>query len=261
MSRMQSGQQQLPLDELQTIETPSLVLVSEALDKLAELPRSIAVICGGPGVGKSFAIAHALADDYPFPSATVSFTGQSGRLDVYSTILDAVIGEVPPGELYNLRQQTRKLFRSRGALLVVKRVERLKRPLLEELEWLMDDHSSQLRLVLAGAPEVINTVERFPALDNLVERTVEVEGLSDAEAAEWLPRCYGFYRDVSPEVIKYVSKHFARGNLWAWKRFTRDALDLCQQRQEPLSIQLASTVFAWQRSAKLKHAQEQEEAR
>jgi hypothetical protein len=249
-------QQRLLLDELQTIETPSLVLVAEALDKLADLPRSIAIVCGGAGVGKSFAIAQALSDDYPLASAAVSFTGQSGRLDVYRTILDAFVGDVPPGELYNLRQQTRKLFRSRGALLVIKRAERLKRQLLEELVWMMDDYSSHLRLVIVVAPSVIDVIERFPALDNLVEREVKVEGLSDVDAAEWLPRCHGFYREVSPTVIKYVNKHFARGNLWAWKRFTRDAMDLCQQRGEPLSVQLANTVFAWQRSAKMMRAQE-----
>lgn len=102
-----------------------------------------------------------------------------------------------------------------------------------------------------GDKGALRLVERYPSFEDCVERTVRVEGLSDADAVEWLPRCHPFYRDTPPALIRYVSRNFARGSLKAWKRFTRDAMDMCDQRGEPLDEKIADTVFALQRGAQL----------
>ena len=71
------GQQVLALDEFETIETPSFVLVDGAIDKLARTPRSIAIVVGNAGVGKNFAVRRAVAK-HSLPAISVTFTSQAG---------------------------------------------------------------------------------------------------------------------------------------------------------------------------------------
>jgi hypothetical protein len=128
---------------------------------------------------------------------------------------------------------------------------------MEELEWLLDDYQTRLRLLLVGGDAVLDVIARFPVIDNLVERKVRVEPLSDADAAEWLPRVHGFYRDVPAVVIKHVNRHFAAGSFHAWHRFTRDAAPRCAARDSVLSVEIANEVIALQRGAELLRASEE----
>jgi hypothetical protein len=93
-------------------------------------------------------------------------------------------------------------------------------------------------------------MRRYPSLEDCVARSVRFEALSDADAAAWLSQ-HPLYRDVSPAVIRYVNRNFAHGSLRAWKRFTRDAAEMCDQTGEPLTHEIANTVFALQRGAQL----------
>lgn len=139
MSKTVSPEQQtLKLDEFETIETASLILVDEAVEKLVRTPRGVIVVIGHSGVGKNFAVERAVAKQ-SITVVNASFTSHSGRNDVYGVILQQLVGEVPSGENYHLRHRTRRELHDRPALLIVRRAERIKRAVMDEIEWLFDD--------------------------------------------------------------------------------------------------------------------------
>jgi DNA transposition AAA+ family ATPase len=239
----------LELPAAQTLATTNFLLTQEAVGEAAAT-RSIVVIHGAAGSGKTYAVEHALSGITDVEAHWTVFPSRATQKRVVKQLLQTITGVPHDGDRYGLIDTALVVLSEKPRLIVIDEAQELSWDGIELLRHLWDDPQTDFGLALAGADGCWELIAKYPPLESRVLRRVAFAPFSTKDVVELMPEFHPLYKQTDPDTLRFVDSHFAHGNLRTWARFTLDADRLCAQRGETtLTQEVASAAFMLQRSA------------
>ena len=195
----------------------------------ASRSRSITLVTGFPGVGKSFMTARAAeacASDPAAPAAVVwvefshAARGRALLLDLYSQITGT---DPPPGAtLTTLRDDLRCALVSPHRLLVLDEAQHVGNEAMRVLRWLMDRPDTDAGLAIVGLPGITRSLA--PEMLSRAISLYTIEPIADGEAAGLLSSYHPLFAGGDPSLLATYNKTWARGRFRWWANFLARAV-------------------------------------
>jgi type II secretory pathway predicted ATPase ExeA len=227
-----------------TIKTEEFCLVARAINDAQEHAAMIAIV-GDAGLGKSFAVDHALTEKARLPVARLEFPPRSSMRYLAQRILKEITGIAETGGRFVLTENVLEVLAEEPRILLVREAQRLGGELIEYLRMLHDHPATRFALILEGGNNCWKVLRREPMLHSRIYRRVEFVPLTQAQVLRWMPTFHLLFEGAEPELLLFVDEHWARGNLRRWAAFTHTALSICQRHKlERCSEEVARNAFA-----------------
>lgn len=233
----------LDLADAATLETESYMLAQHAVADAVEA-CAMAVLHGGAGLGKTYAVEDALAAP-DIRTVWASFPSRPTPRLIAATLHEQLTGrETRLDRFAIIRRLVDELSRA-PAIVVVDESQLLTSDCIELLRYLHDHRTTRFALVLVGGNGTWRVLSREPMLASRVYRRVRFAPLTRADVLAAIPEFHPIYADIDEALIALVDDVFAHGNLRNWAAFTDSALRL-QRRvgHDALDERLTRNVFA-----------------
>lgn len=226
-----------------TLETESYLLAQHAVADAVEA-CAMAVLHGGAGLGKTYAVEDALAAP-DIRTVWVSFPSRPTPRLIAATLHEQLTGRQTRLDRFAIiRRLVDELSRA-PAIVVVDESQLLTSDCIELLRYLHDHRTTRFALVLVGGNGTWRVLSREPMLASRVYRRVRFAPLTRADVLTAIPAYHPIYADTDEAVIALVDDVFAHGNLRNWAAFTDSALRLRRRvGHNALDEQLTRNVFA-----------------
>lgn len=230
------------VDGLATVRTSVLDGVELRVLEAA-LHRSLCVVTGDCGTGKSFSVGRAAdlaATRIPgLEIVWLELAGTTkGRQLMFSLGRQLMpAGAKLTGTEWELRNQLREELTARRLLLVIDEGERIAKSAMGNLRWMLDDPDGQFGMVLIGTSEM----RLPPELKSRASATVRVPRIDDADAPKLLSGFHPFFARQDPKLLEKHNRIHARGEWRAWAHFLRRAVDYLDG--EPLDAETAEDLW------------------
>lgn len=198
--------------------------------------RSIMVITGPVGVGKSFAAgrgAEACAADPLMPADVVwvelstSARGRALLQELYPQITGGLV-PAPHATLQQMRYQLADELSSGHRLLVVDEAQHVGREAMLVLRWMMDQPATNAALILVGTPELWKTLA--PEMRSRASYDIRLEPVSDSDVAAVLRTYHPLFADLGADVLRFFNRAHARGRIRWWAHFLARAFHYAEIR-------------------------------
>lgn len=226
------------------IRTGPFALTDRAVVDLVER-EAMGVVHGKAGLGKTFAVEHALERRPEIESYWFDFPERVTSKWLTRDLLELITEVEADGEHRKLRKQLTEVLAERSRLLVVDEAQRLTRASVEHLRHLHDHRQTRFALLLVGGNGCWETLSRHAMLRSRVWRRVEFAPLSTAQVVEIMPRFHEIYAEADGEVLAFVDDYFGHGNFRNWAGFTASAAGVCETHGiTTLTEEVARAVFA-----------------
>ena len=233
----------LALQDAETLETDHLVMAERAVRDACQA-NAMAVIHGEAGLGKTYAVDHALQDT-DRPTVWATFPSRPTPRLIAATLLELLTGR--PTRLDRFRAVARlvELLAERDQLVVVDESQLLTGDCIELLRYVHDQPTTRFGLVLIGGNGTWKVLSAEPMLASRIYRRVRFQALTRTEVLTGLPAYHPLHRNCPTELLGWVDDTFTHGNLRHWAAFSLSATQLAKENgTRVLDQQIARSVFA-----------------
>ena len=215
----------LGLEDAAVLATRDLLLTGQAVSDLIE-SEAMGAVVGPAGLGKTFAIEHALAG-HEEQVITLTFEARPTMRLVADRLLVALTGAPGRGTRFAMTGQLMNRLSDRRRLVVIGEAQNLNRDCFEYLRHLHDDPATRFALLFDGGDGCWEVLAREPMLRSRIYRRVAVHSLSDADVLTLIPGYHPIYSDADPELLVLINDKAACGRLRSWAAFTHTASRIC----------------------------------
>jgi DNA transposition AAA+ family ATPase len=216
----------LGLQDASVLATRDLLLTGRAIADLIE-NEAMGAVVGSAGLGKTFAIEHALStrDEQVI---TLTFEARPTMRLVADRLLVALTGAPGRGTRFAMTDQLLNRLSDRRRLVVIGEAQNLNRDCFEYLRHLHDDPSTRFALLFDGGDGCWEVLAREPMLRSRIYRRVAFRALSDSDVLALIPGYHPIYAGVDPELLVLINDKAANGRLRSWAAFTQTASLICR---------------------------------
>jgi DNA transposition AAA+ family ATPase len=160
-------------------------------------------------------------------------------------LLEAVTHGIPhEGTRGVLERTLMREMRSTPRVICIDEAQRLKAEGIENLRSLHDDPETQFALLLVGGDDCWRVLSGQPMLRSRIHRAVEFRQLTEAQVIDLLPTFHPLLRSCERDVLRFVDRSFAKGNLRNWASFVLTAESICAPKGLPtVSEEVARNAF------------------
>lgn len=221
-------QHHLGLTDTSVLGTRDLLLTRRAVADLVD-SEAMGAVVGPAGLGKTFAIAHAVelcAD----PVIALTFEARPTMRLVADRLTHALTGAPGHGTRFAMTDQLLNRLSERRRLVVIGEAQNLNRDCLEYLRHLHDDPDTRFGLVFDGGDGCWEVLAREPMLHSRIYRRIAFHPLSDKDVLELIPAYHPIYAGIDPALLVLINDKVANGRLRCWAAFTHTASVICRER-------------------------------
>lgn len=237
------GRHFLELTEAATLETEHYLLARRAVLDAVE-SCAMAVIHGGAGLGKTFAVDE-LVHEQGIRVLWTSFPSRPTTRAVAANLYELLAGRRTRLDRFTIISRLVEQLADGPDAVVVDESQLLTGECIELLRYLHDHRATRFALVLVGGNGTWAVLSREPMLASRVYRRVRFRPLRRADVLAAIPAYHPVYATAESELIALIDDHFAHGNLRNWAAFTHSALGLLAETgRERLDEQIIRNVFA-----------------
>jgi hypothetical protein len=208
----------LGLRDAAVLATRDLLLTGRAITDLIE-SEAMGAVVGAAGLGKTFAIEHALAGREE-QVIRLTFEARPTMRLVADRLLVALTGAPGRGTRFAMTDQLLNRLSDRRRLVVIGEAQNLNRDCFEYLRHLHDDPFTRFALLFDGGDGCWEVLAREPMLRSRIYRRVAFRALSDADVLALIPDYHPIYAGVDPELLVLINEKAANGRLRSWAAFT-----------------------------------------
>lgn len=220
----------LRLRGAEVLATRHLLMTRQALCDVIESDAMGAVV-GPAGLGKTFAIEHAI-ETRAEPAITLTFEARSTMRLIADRLLHALTGAPGRGTRFAMTDQLMNRLSERRRLVVVGEAQNLNRDCFEYLRHLHDDPATRFALLFDGGDGCWEVLAREPMLHSRIYRRVAFAPLTDLDVSTLIPGYHPIYDDADPELLARIDAKAAHGRMRSWAAFTHTAATICRTRGE-----------------------------
>lgn len=233
----------LGLRDAEVLATRHLLLTRQALCDVLE-SEAMGAIVGPAGLGKTFAIDHALQTRSE-PVIKLTFEARPTMRLIADRLLHALTGSPGRGSRFAMTDQLLTRLSQRRRLLVIGEAQNLNRECFEYLRHLHDDQQTRFALLFDGGDGCWHVLAREPMLRSRIYRRVAFAPLTDADVLTLIPTYHAIYTDADPELLLFIDDRAANGRLRSWAAFTHTAARTCRSRgQTRIDRDIAESAIA-----------------
>ena len=220
----------LELEGANVLKTRHLLHAREAVTE-AVASHSMIAVHGEAGLGKTFAIAEAVAS-LTVPVLKVVVQSRPTERFVVAMLQETLTNREARGSRYKIQQALLPMLAEQPRLVVFDEAQNLNRHSFEDLRYLHDDEHTQFGLIFVGGNGAWQVIEREPMVRSRLVRAVRFTPLSQEDVVKLIPTYHTIYAGVSQELIAKIDDEIARGYLRSWALFTHTAAKLCRRLQK-----------------------------
>jgi DNA transposition AAA+ family ATPase len=192
---------------------------------------AMGVVYGVAGLGKSFAVAHAMAN-LSVPAHWLDFAKGTTTKQLAKELLYLITGVPHDGTRHALELSLLDALAAERRAIVLDEAERLGYDSIEYLRHLHDRPNTTFALILVGGNGCWELLRRHAMFRSRLLQRVEFKPLPRDEVLKVMRRFHPIYREAKPDVISLIDETWARGNFRNWASFTVTAVDLMQEHDE-----------------------------
>lgn len=216
----------LGLEQASVLATRDLLLTGQAIGDLIE-SEAMGAVVGPAGLGKTFAIEHALAGRSE-PVISLTFEARPTMRLVADRLLHALTGAPARGTRFAMTDRLLNRLSATRRLVVIGEAQNLNRDCFEYLRHLHDDPATRFALLFDGGDGCWEVLSREPMLRSRIYRRVAFRALSDTDVLALIPGYHPIYTDVDPELLVLINDTATNGRLRSWAAFTHTASRICR---------------------------------
>jgi hypothetical protein len=214
--------------EVATVETPSLRRIRLRVASAAH-DRTLMVVTGAAGSGKSFAVgraAEAVRHDTGAEIVWVELATSASEKALMEDLYIQVTGFEPPARArtVELRRLLQRSLAERPRVLIVDEAQHANTTAMRNLRWLHDKADSDFAIVVVGTPTLWSGLP--PELKSRTAYHVEVPRIADADAPGVLAGFHPLFADIAPGLLRSMNSRYARGSFRWWAKFLANAIQL-----------------------------------
>lgn len=233
----------LALQDAQTLDTDHLLVARRAVRDAAQV-NTMAVIHGEAGLGKTYAVDHALTY-VERPAIWTTFPSRPTPRLIPTTLLELLTGRATSLDRFHAVARLVELLAQEDRLIVIDESQLLTGDCIELLRYVHDQPATRFALILIGGNWTWQVLSAEPMLASRIFRRVRFQPLAREEILQQLPAYHPLYERSDHELLGWVDDTFAHGNLRHWAAFTLSAAQLAKETGRPvLNEQIARNVFA-----------------
>jgi DNA transposition AAA+ family ATPase len=218
----------LGLRDAEVLATRHLLLTGQALSDLLA-SEAMGAIVGPAGVGKTFAIEHAL-ERCRDPVIRLTFEARPTMRLVADRLLHALTGAPGSGTRFAMTDELLNRLAERRRLVVIGEAQNLNRDCFEYLRHLHDEPATHFVLIFDGGDGCWEVLAREPMLRSRIYRRVAFAPLSEHDVIALIPGYHPIYANADPQLLRFIDDKAANGRLRSWAAFTHTAAKICHSR-------------------------------
>jgi DNA transposition AAA+ family ATPase len=216
----------LGLSDASVLATRHLLLTGQAISDVIE-SKAMGAIVGPAGLGKTFAIEHALEQQHG-PVITLTFEARPTMRLVADRLLHRLTGAPGHQTRFAMTDQLLNRLADGPCLIVIGEAQNLNRDCFEYLRHLHDDPATRFGLLFDGGDGCWEVLAREPMLRSRIYRRVAFSPLSDADVLTLIPGYHPIFTEADPELLVLINDTAANGRLRSWAAFTQTASAICR---------------------------------
>jgi DNA transposition AAA+ family ATPase len=216
----------LGLRGAEVLATRHLLMTGKALFDVIE-SEAMGAIVGPAGLGKTFAIEHAIQTRSE-PVVQLTFEARPTMRLVADRLLVALTGAPGTGTRFAMTDQLLNRLSERRRLVVIGEAQNLNRDCFEYLRHLHDDPATRFALLFDGGDGCWEVLAREPMLRSRIYRRVAFAPLSDRDVLTLIPTYHPIYHGSDPELLLFIDDKATNGRLRSWAAFTHTAAEVCR---------------------------------
>ena len=215
----------LGLRDAAVLATRHLLMTGHAVADLIN-NEAMGAVVGAAGLGKTFAIAHAL-ESRTEPVVHLTFEARPTMRLVADRLLNALTGAPWSGTRFAMTAELLERLSERRRLVVIGEAQNLNRDCFEYLRHLHDDPDTRFALLFDGGDGCWEVLAREPMLHSRIYRRVAFTALSDRDVLTLIPGYHPIYHEADSELLLLIDDKVANGRLRSWAAFTHTAAAIC----------------------------------
>ena len=217
----------LGLRGAEALATRHLLLTRQALSDVLE-SEAMGAIVGAAGLGKTFAIEHAIQARAE-PVITLTFEARPTMRLIADRLLYALTGAPGHGTRFAMTDQLMNRLSDRRRLVVIGEAQNLNRDCFEYLRHLHDDPATRFALLFDGGDGCWEVLAREPMLRSRIYRRVAFAPLTGEDVLALIPGYHPIYHGADPELLQLIDEKATNGRLRSWAAFTHTAAEACRR--------------------------------
>lgn len=232
------------LPPVPTVATPGFrktqVVAADATDL-----REIAVISGDPGLGKSFALYHFVANQ-DLPWSWLDMPPKASPKEIVVRLLRELTGGCDQRRpVYELSDVLCEVLADEPRIVVIDEAQHLDSQGLHQLRYLHDRADADWALLFAGGVGCEQTLASDPQLNDRISGRVGFRPLADAELLATLDAFSPFFAGADRSLLLRVNESYARGVFRRWARLLQIGSRLAEAADtDRLTLQVARASLA-----------------
>lgn len=233
----------LPEDVL-TLQTNGFRRTQHAA-RSAVADGEIAVFTGRAGLGKTFAVDHAVRS-FDMPWIWVQVGPNPTSKEVTSLLLKAVYGSFQTAPQYELTDMLVEELVSEPRIVVLDDAQNLSRDGLHQIRLVHDMGRSAFPLFFVGGEGCADLLASDPQLADRVGGWVRFNPIPDDKVVPLLCEYHPFFEASDPDLLTKVNDTYAKGVLRRWARLLKTAMPLAANTKNPekLTLPVVQAVLA-----------------
>ncbi|MCO8127502.1 ATP-binding protein [Acidimicrobiia bacterium EGI L10123] len=229
------------------METDALLRLRVRVDE-AIRRRTILVVTGRFGTGKSFGVARAVEERAPVHDVDVvwlEMQASTGQRDQWHELYYEIHGYYPAksATIGDVIRMLKHDLAERPRVLVLDEAQEVHKQVSKQLRWLHEPKSSDFGLIFSGTPNLWHDL--LPgAIRSRTGHHVKVKGLSDEDAVKLLPQFHPIFATADPDDLRRWNRTRARGSFRWWARILENAVDLLPHLDGKLTDRAMAVICA-----------------
>ena len=211
------------LDGVAGLNTVATGPVSDIRVRLREAvrDRSMMLVTGDPGCGKSFAVARAVEQLDPAKVTPVwleiatTVRGKALALDLFPQITG--VNAPPAALLRDLRTTIAEHLSEERRVLVLDEAQLVTVEAMQMLRWLHDRADAEFALVIVGTRALEKRLP--PEVSSRVVSHVRLDRIADEDAPSLLADYHPLFAGADPTLVSQLNRVEARGEFRWWAKF------------------------------------------
>ncbi len=209
--------------------------------------RTVAVITGRVGSGKSFAVARAagrVETETDAEVVWVEMVSAGSDKEQLAALWRQLTGSspAPKATAGDIRDGLNDAFAERPRLLILDEAQHARSSLLRQLRWFGDRTDADFGLVLAGTPDLRSKMPR--EIESRCDGDVEMHSIADNEAATVLAALHPIFAAADPALLATLNHTRARGSFRWWAKFLGRAYTMLPRLGGELTPETVSAIGA-----------------
>lgn len=205
--------------------TRHLLLTEKAIRDIMR-HYGMGAIVGPAGLGKTFAISHAL-ESFVGEVVRVTFDTAATPKLVADRLMVTLTGRRAGRTKYEIAEEMLSVLAEKPRLVVIGEAQNLNRACFETLRYLHDNEHTVFALLFDGGDGCWDVLSKERMLRSRIDRRVAFAPLPEIELPKLLPSYHSIYEGVDPNLLLAIDKSLARGRLREWAKFTHTAAEIC----------------------------------